>query len=58
MKFIVLQHFTMQCFWKKITAEDVDPQLKPVLTRLCSLFGLWRLEQYIQENFMQVYCNI
>ena len=27
--------------------EDVPAELRPVLTRICSLFGLWRLEQHL-----------
>ncbi|XP_063396634.1 peroxisomal acyl-coenzyme A oxidase 3-like [Mytilus trossulus] len=35
--------------------EDVPSELRPVLTRICSLFGLWRLEQHLTTLYQGGY---
>ncbi|CAG2201412.1 ACOX1 [Mytilus edulis] len=34
--------------------EDVPSELRPVLTRICSLFGLWRLEQHLTTLYQEL----
>nr|CAD7440118.1 unnamed protein product [Timema bartmani] len=42
-----LEHFILLKFWQKVTGNDVDSNLRPVLLRLCSLYGAWRLERHL-----------
>ncbi|KAF4530544.1 hypothetical protein B566_EDAN016997 [Ephemera danica] len=42
-----IEHFCMLYFWKQANAEGVDPELKPVMTKLCTLFGLWSVEKHL-----------
>nr|CAD7417928.1 unnamed protein product [Timema poppensis] len=42
-----MAHFILLKFWQKVTGSDVDSNLQPVLLRLCSLYGAWRLEQHL-----------
>jgi hypothetical protein len=37
----------MLYFWKRVNAEGMDPELKPVMTKLCTLFGLWSVEKHL-----------
>nr|CAD7435224.1 unnamed protein product [Timema monikensis] len=42
-----LEHFILLKFWQKVTGNDVESSLRPVLLRLCSLYGAWRLERHL-----------
>lgn len=37
--------------------RDVSDELRPVLTRMCSLFGLWRLEQHLTTLYQGGYIS-
>nr|CAD7434710.1 unnamed protein product [Timema monikensis] len=50
-----LEHFILLKFWQKVTSSDVDSNLQPVLLRLCSLYGAWRLEQHLKILYQGSY---
>lgn len=40
------EHFVLSKFWTFTSSPDVEPALKEVLTKLCSLYGAWSLEKH------------
>ncbi len=44
---IVLERFVKLLEENPVTAELTPNKLKPVLTRLCTLFGLWSMEKHL-----------
>ncbi|KAJ4439580.1 hypothetical protein ANN_07707 [Periplaneta americana] len=52
-----IEHFILQKFWLCVTADGLDPQLKAVLTNLCSLYGAWSLEKYLVTLYQGSYIS-
>ena len=49
--FFCFQHTVIERFWKMIVdgkdGEPLEEPIKIVLTKLCSLYGLWSLEKHL-----------
>jgi len=54
-----IEHTVIDRFWKMITegkdGEEASQPIKNVLTKLCSLFGLWKLEQHLTTMYQGGY---
>ncbi|KAJ9594894.1 hypothetical protein L9F63_013819 [Diploptera punctata] len=50
-----IEHFMLQNFWSHITSNGIEPELKNVLTNLCSLHGAWRLEKHLATLYQGGY---
>lgn len=54
-----IEHTVIDRFWKMIVegkdGEPVEEPIKIVLTKLCSLFGLWRLEKHLTTLYQGGY---
>ncbi|XP_049829775.1 peroxisomal acyl-coenzyme A oxidase 3-like isoform X1 [Schistocerca gregaria] len=40
------EHFILSKFWAYASSDSVEPALREVLTKLCSLYGTWSLEKH------------
>ena len=54
----VAQHTTLDLFYKFIQGSSLTPELREVLLKLCSLYGLWSLEKHSATLYQgSVHCH-
>ncbi|XP_072163287.1 peroxisomal acyl-coenzyme A oxidase 3-like [Diadema setosum] len=52
---VYMQHTLLDQFWQYVEGADLLPEQRAVLTKLCSLFGLWSLEKHMSTLYQGGY---
>jgi hypothetical protein len=53
--FLFFQHFILHNFLSRITTDGLDPGVKAVLLKLCSLYGACSLERHLATLYQGMY---
>ncbi|KAK6637956.1 hypothetical protein RUM44_008379 [Polyplax serrata] len=54
---VFAERYILVKFFEKATSLETEPQIQNVLLRLCSLYGLWSLDQHMAILYQGGYCT-
>ncbi|XP_068163891.1 peroxisomal acyl-coenzyme A oxidase 3 [Antennarius striatus] len=52
-----IEHNCLQRFYERVVDQDTPAGLRPVLTKLCALYGLWSLSSHMATLYQGNYCS-
>uniref|UniRef100_A0A3B4XAY0 Acyl-coenzyme A oxidase n=1 Tax=Seriola lalandi dorsalis TaxID=1841481 RepID=A0A3B4XAY0_SERLL len=53
-----IEHDCLRRFHEQTTDEDTPAGLRPVLRKLCALYGLWSLSSHMATLYQGLYCSL